>query len=201
MLSTQSSLLWCRVHLSALGHPIANDTQYGGSFRGPTQVRTHAAVKKREAAESLNANTPVTSVQADAAAHKKQRCYDGSSQTAEDASDSTVAAQADQDDPMDLQANAPLSCNEATSEAKQPACTTSTNEHNPVDANCAEFQVPPELQDAMCLNCPNLIPPGYPTDIVPLWLHARSYSCEDWCFQCPDPAWAGISWDSESSFL
>lgn len=183
----------CRVHLSALGFPIANDAQYGGTYKGPMQVRTHAAVKKREAEEQLAADTAQAALILESAVNKKQRCINDHAQSI-DALDGTAVTQSNQDLPTDVSANELMGYGGM---GTQQAVSTS----NPDDRDNKDFQVPLELQDDMCLNCPDLIPPGYPTDIVPLWLHARSYSCDEWSFQCPDPAWAGESWHSEHEFL
>ena len=182
-----------RVHLSALGHPIANDTQYGGTYKGPMQVRTHAAVKKREAEEQLAADTARASLISESAVNKKQRCTNNHAQSIH-ALDGTAVTQSNQHLSTDVSANESMGYGGMGTQ--QTASTLDPNA--PVDK---DFQVPPELQDDMCLNCPDLIPPGYPTDIVPLWLHARSYSCDEWSFQCPDPAWACESWHSEHGFL
>ena len=53
----------------------------------------------------------------------------------------------------------------------------------------AEFQVDECERDPLCANCPSLIPRGWPTDLQPLWLHAHSYSCAEWTFSSPLPAW------------
>ena len=181
------------MHLSALGYPIANDSQYGGTYKGPVQVRTHAAVKKREAAEQLDADATYAHEDLLTAENKRQRCLDVNEQVA-NATDSTCCKAATQEHLNRVRSNAPSSCSEAATDNQQVDSISEAHLH--VEPVSMDFQVPKELQDDMCLNCPDLIPPGYPTDIVPLWLHARSYSCDDWFFVCPDPAWASERWQT-----
>lgn len=50
--------------------------------------------------------------------------------------------------------------------------------------------------DALCRHCPSVIPAGWPTDLNPLWLHARSYSGPGFAFSSPLPAWASQIDDS-----
>ncbi|KAL3150410.1 hypothetical protein ABBQ32_000248 [Trebouxia sp. C0010 RCD-2024] len=161
-----------RVHLSWLGYPIANDSQYGGTYKGPDQVRTDAATVRKET--SLAAQELPNS-------NKRQK---GSGWAV------TSDNRAQSDDPCGQKQ---ASC------GVLDACQSEhslLNKAQPESVSSAEFQVPQDLQDGMCLNCPNLIPPGYPTDIHPLWLHAQSYSCEQWSFECPKPAWASLNWAS-----
>ncbi|XP_024533773.1 RNA pseudouridine synthase 7-like isoform X1 [Selaginella moellendorffii] len=44
--------------------------------------------------------------------------------------------------------------------------------------------------DPLCTHCPRLGPSGYDDDSDGLWLHCVQYSCEEWSFECPLPAWA-----------
>eukprot|EP00887_Chlorella_sp_A99_P000788 scaffold5.g788.t1 len=55
-----------------------------------------------------------------------------------------------------------------------------------------EFEAPPELREggALCPHCPYYAPRDYPADLRPLWLHARSYSCDDWSYGTDPPDWA-----------
>ncbi|GMH41938.1 hypothetical protein BSKO_09857 [Bryopsis sp. KO-2023] len=52
------------------------------------------------------------------------------------------------------------------------------------------FRVDDDLVDPLCPHCPAAIPVNYPVNLEPIWLHATSYSCEDWSFQSPMPDWA-----------
>lgn len=192
MYVNEAQVCKCRVHLSSLGFPIANDTQYGGQYKGPIQVRTHAAVKKREAAEQSSApDQGASDMYSKAADSKRQRCSDSQPE-----SQASISSPPDGQQPHTGWATADTKADpDRNRNAKQAAFQE--QQQLLADPDLADFQVPPDLQDDMCLNCPNLIPPGYPTDIIPLWLHARSYSCEQWSFKCPDPAWASTTWQTD----
>lgn len=191
------------MHLSSLGFPIANDSQYGGSYKGPDQVRTHAAVIRREQQPQLGCQSGVvvaahTSIQAvvdktgltgqeplsGQSANKRQKCSASATTSWDQTDDSCGQLQVDEDTPGSHKPEQTMAEN------------TQANRQIPeANSTCsAEFLVPQDLQDDMCLNCPNLIPPGYPTDIHPLWLHAQSYTCDQWSFVCPKPEWASPTW-------
>ena len=53
---------------------------------------------------------------------------------------------------------------------------------------CLRRQAPPELRDPLCPHCPYYAPRDYPLDLRPLWLHARSYSCQVRGRLAPSPA-------------
>ncbi|KAL6755423.1 pseudouridine synthase [Haematococcus lacustris] len=57
-----------------------------------------------------------------------------------------------------------------------------------------EFRVQRELVDEVCPHCPCLAPRGYPIDLQPLWLHALRYSSLDWAFEAPWPEWAAADY-------
>ena len=183
----------CRVHLSWLGFPIANDSQYGGTYKGPDQVRNHAAalrgqsedLRDSDASISMQAHNQAVTELSDAAApmHSPNKRQKRSAEVvlSRDMSDTPKS-------PADLAKGltpGQLSAGQAHSSNKYAEADTCS-------PDC--FLVPQILQDEMCLNCPNLIPPGYPTDIHPLWLHAQSYTCEHWAFVCSKPDWAGLNW-------
>ena len=194
----------CRVHLSSLGFPIANDSQYGGTYKGPDQVRTHAAAA-RSKNEALRKPDISTAVQALSAA--------GSSQTELPTQASVHHVQSSNKRQKTCAGAAVGTDNSTPSKAQQHGNAEVSGSHNPkqepvedaqsktqtaeAEDSCSEqILVPQDLQDAMCLNCPNLIPPGYPTDIHPLWLHAHRYTCNQWSFVCSKPEWASSSWTS-----
>lgn len=52
------------------------------------------------------------------------------------------------------------------------------------------YQIEKDLEDSLCHHCPAYVPVGYPVDLEPLWLHAVSYSGNNWSFECPVPDWA-----------
>ena len=168
------------MHLSSLGFPIANDAQYGGTYKGPDQVRTRAAVVRREEQKTQVmchlAVTPTTQINSQAlgdesgltgqeplngqSTNKRQRC-----------SASGTASRDQRDDPCSLRQQQP---DNGTPGSHKPEETVigiaqDSSQVPKADSACsADFQVPQNLQDDMCLNCPHLIPPGYPTDIHPL---------------------------------
>ena len=192
------------MHLSLLGFPIANDSQYGGTYKGPDQVRSHAAaVRSGERAQPLShsavASTALRMSQADStetalpiqdslsceqSANKRHKCNAWAT-TSRDQSDDPCAQQQTDDGMSGSHKSEQTMLEKAQGSCELPEAGSSCS---------AELKVPQDLQDDMCLNCPNLIPPGYPTDIYPLWLHAQSYTCERWSFMCPKPVWASPDW-------
>ena len=196
MLAPENALC-CRVHLSFLGFPIANDAQYGGTYKGPEQVRTHASAVKNNKQSDL----PTGSVQQNTAStaptnngvdeHKASRTPAITNKRQK--TDAELPAVEDngthQSRNFDAADKQSLTVTDQPIGRHRP--TAMTGDTNSKDA---EYMVPAELQDSMCLNCPNLIPPGYPIDIHPLWLHAQTYTCDHWSFVCTKPAWAEAKW-------
>lgn len=205
----------CRVHLSSLGFPIANDSQYGGTYKGPDQVRTHAAVARREEEKvqpiCQSAVTPTAQINSLVVgnesgltgqeslsgqnSNKRQKCC-ALATTSRDQRDEPCGQQQVDNETRGSHHPEQVTMENAQDSSQTVVKNTQDSSQTPqADSTCsAEFQVPQNLQDDMCLNCPNMIPPGYPTDIHPLWLHAHSYTCEQWAFVCPLPAWASPSW-------
>lgn len=181
-----------------LGFPIANDSQYGGSYKGPDQVRTHAAVIRREQqAQPGCQSAVVAAAQTSIQPVGDEMCLTGqtalgaeSSNKRQKCSASAETSWDQRDDPCSkVQENDGIPVSHKTEQ------TIMENTQDSTMSCSAEFLVPQDLQDEMCLNCPNLIPPGYPTDIHPLWLHAHSYTCDQWSFVCPaKPEWASPTW-------
>ena len=203
------------MHLSSLGFPIANDSQYGGTYKGPDQVRSHAAVIRREE-QNLQPSCPSavnSTAQMNSQAvgnesvltgqeplcgqrtNKRQKCS-ALATTSRDQSDDPCSQQEVADRTSDSYEPEQTSVEDANDTSQIVVKNAQDSSQTPkADSVCpAELQVPQDLQDDMCLNCPNLIPPGYPTDIYPLWLHAHSYTCEQWSFVCPLPVWASRNW-------
>lgn len=58
------------------------------------------------------------------------------------------------------------------------------------DAHAAPELVPEARRDPMCPHCPRMCPRDYPLDLQPMWLHAQSYSSDEWSFAAPLPDWA-----------
>ncbi|KAA6423566.1 MAG: RNA pseudourine synthase 7-like [Trebouxia sp. A1-2] len=189
-----------RVHLSFLGHPIANDSQYGGTYKGPDQVRTYITAARNDTSSHSG---PSTSANATAAASQAIR-----SKTTQQDIDS-----ADQHQTVNKRQKCTLEAALISHHARGASISTNCDQgngghetevkdsntcmaenQNPVASNYADLLVPDDLQDDMCMNCPRLIPPGYPTDMHPLWLHAQSYTSATWSFVCSKPEWANAEW-------
>ena len=191
-----SCVILCRVHLSFLGHPIANDSQYGGTYKGPDQVRTYINATRDDTSSHSG---PLTSVSASQAIqpkmtqqdcdrvhqhqtiNKRQKCTSEAGLISHHAMGASISTSCDQGDG-----------GQGTEVQESDSC--STGNERPVTSSHADLLVPDELQDDMCMNCPRLIPPGYPTDIHPLWLHAQMYTSATWSFVCSKPEWANTEW-------
>ena len=193
------------MHLSYLGYPIANDSQYGGTFKGPDQVRAHAAAAARLDLSSQSETAAMSSglsasqippasatqtpwqesLTAYEAPNKRQRCESQAASNHTAPSDMSAVG-ASHRQLGDVQVQASVEMHSAHSGTGRPDPHTSIS-----DAN---FLVPADLQDDMCLNCPQLIPPGYPMEIHPLWLHAQAYTSDRWAFVCSKPQWANSDW-------
>ncbi|PRW59227.1 pseudouridine synthase family [Chlorella sorokiniana] len=167
-----------RVHLQWLGHPIANDAQYGGTYGGPVasrqlalQMGVHWASKGGEGADGG------TSSQEAAAA---------TTGTEEPAVEQQAAGAAEQ---------------QAALPSAAPAAAGQVADADAYAQNAAfrsepQYRLPLELCDGLCIHCPFYAPKDYPLDLRPLWLHARSYSCVDgsWSFSTELPQWAPADW-------
>ena len=197
-----SCFCMCRVHLSYLGYPIANDSQYGGTFRGPDQVRTHAAAARQgqllhhELSNSADdaavhtSHAPVSD-RPHQESNKRQKYNSGA------ASSHSASGGASLD----------TGCHGACDQPKPADAVNSKTEPPEIgdegDGTClgeaaagkaTDLLVPADLHDDLCMNCPKLIPPGYPIVIHPLWLHAQQYTSEAWSFDCTKPQWANADW-------
>ena len=169
--------LCCRVHLQLLGHPIANDEQYGGTYPGPTQVKMRGRWERETEGRPTNEQPA-----------KRQRCE----------ADSPAAAASNH------------TCSSAEEPAKQQADSSPGMQPDEVvdfarlqavgslGVKPDEFVVPEQLTDGLCWQCPWLVPDGYPTELVPMWLHAHRYSTPDWTFESPAPHWASLDWTPRS---
>ncbi|KAK9829153.1 hypothetical protein WJX72_004212 [[Myrmecia] bisecta] len=139
-----------RVHLQHLGHPVANDKQYGGKYPGP---RSMLGGMGQDAPQSEHMRSVNTLAGAHSAANH-------------DYCNGSIGGAAEADS------------------SELPRKKPSGLEY-PVDAD----QV-----DELCMHCPHMAPINYPVELRPLWLHALCYSCQDWSFECPPPAWAHTDW-------
>ena len=195
-----SCVTLCRVHLSFLGHPVANDSQYGGTYKGPDQVRTYINAARDDTSShsglltSANATAaasqttqPKTMQQDCDNAHqhqtlnKRQKCTSEAELISQDAIGASISTSCDQGD-------------EGQGTEVQESDTCTAGHEKSAASSHADLLVPDELQDDTCMNCPRLIPPGYPTDIHPLWLHAQIYTSATWSFVCSKPEWANAEW-------
>lgn len=195
-----SCVTLCRVHLSFLGHPVANDSQYGGTYKGPDQVRTYINAARDDTSSHSGALTPANAnasasqaivdkvLQQDCdnshqhqAINKRQKCTSEAALISHHAMGASISTSCDQGDG-----------GQGTKVQESDSC--STGNEKPVASSDADLLVPDELQDDMCMNCPRLIPPGYPTDMHPLWLHAQMYTSATWSFVCSKPEWASAEW-------
>jgi 23S rRNA-/tRNA-specific pseudouridylate synthase len=126
-----------RVHLQYLGHPIANDTQYGGTYGGPLAMRTMA--------EHLGVQW--------AAAETEDEVDKGSSGTGSSKRprlDASVAGGA----AAPVQERVPA----AAAGAEQSAGDAAAYAQSLAFRSQPQFQVAAELCDAHCSNCPYYAP-------------------------------------------
>ena len=166
----------CRVHLQLLGHPIANDEQYGGTYPGPTQIKMRGRWERETEGQPTNEQPA-----------KRQRCE--ADTPAATASIHTCSSAEQPGGPAEQQAvsSQAMENDEAVDFARLQAVGS-------LGVKPDEFVVPEQLTDELCWQCPWLVPDGYPTELVPMWLHAHRYSTPDWTFECPAPHWADLDW-------
>jgi len=190
----------CRVHLAFLGHPIANDSQYGGTYKGPDQVRTYITAARDDTSSHsgplTSANATASGAQAIVSKITQQDC-DNSHQHQTINKRQKYTSEAAFISHHAMGASISTNCDQGDGcqgTAVKESDTYSTGTEKPVASNHADLLVPDDLQDDMCMNCPRLIPPGYPTDMHPLWLHAQMYTSATWSFVCSKPEWANAEW-------
>lgn len=184
-----------RVHLQHLGHPIANDTQYGGRHGPQLAPRI---IAKRNAPEQPGAGG------GGASAAKRPKAADGSvsapdgeavESSAMGASSSGLASPHN----SSVEGGAEAACSNAVPGAaaegtsgRQPGAGSYQHQLAAPSDVAARFpyKVDDERLDALCAHCPYLVPSGYPIDLQPLWLHCLRYSGAEWDFATSPPAWA-----------
>ena len=154
-----------RIHLAALGHPIANDATYGGPFPGPERPRLPA---------HGGAPAPTGGI----AAGSDGPCVD-------DGSDAGVAAALAALTQCEWVGSVPGAGGEATEAA--PAAPASPRPAPPPAPSAASAL-------AACPFCPALARPWRPAELLPLWLHAARYVGPGWAFECPLPRWGESGW-------
>lgn len=195
-----SCAILCRVHLSFLGHPVANDSQYGGTYKGPDQVRTYITAARDDTLSHSGALTSASATDAASQAIQfkmMQQDCDRAHQDQTINKRQKCSSEADLISHHAMEASIPASCDHGGGGQGTEVKILdrySTGNETPVASSHADLLVPDELQDDMCMNCPRLIPPGYPTDMHPLWLHAQMYTSATWSFVCSKPEWASAEW-------
>jgi hypothetical protein len=155
------------VHLQHLGHPIANDQQYGGTYPGPDRAGgraqpTESSHELHEAQPSL-ANTPSAS-EAWAAQALSGRAV--SQPKLDQLEDGRTAMRFGERQKV---AGQLLRIVQECSTSDTPASQGELCE----EGLAKMLLVPPELQDDLCPHCPSMLSQDYcPLDLRPLWLHA-----------------------------
>ncbi|KAK2077813.1 hypothetical protein QBZ16_004661 [Prototheca wickerhamii] len=209
----QTSLVECRprtgrthqirVHLQHLGHPIANDGQYGGRFAGPLASRLLAAnMGVAWDQMRVSAGLPVWGAAGGAGGENgvpgalekdtTSQCAEPKRpRTDQEASPGLGASHAPH---PDAQAGADSST--IPEPFQPPPRDADTYAQNKAFRSDDVYRVPEGLVDAECPHCPFLTPVDYPLDLRPLWLHARTYACSDWRFEAPLPDWADAQYEA-----
>ena len=172
-----------RVHLQHLGHPIANDVQYGGTYRGPVptmQLAKHMGVSWDVPQHGLTMPSPVAS-----AALAACGAHQGASEEQQRDAFHCQEGQEGRDKASQQQGSGSTSAT-ASQAVRQVLALSRTF------ITSSAYQVDADARDPLCLHCPSVACRDYPVDLQPLWLHALSYSCcgAGWIFSCPLPDWA-----------
>lgn len=163
-----------RVHLASLGHPVANDRQYGGRYDGPISARALATQLGVSWPDPGQAGGGAVSSGGNGGEHAN-----GSAAAQYSAQGAAVAAV---QDATSSGAADPAAALEATASA--------------LLRSGEQLKILEHLRDPYCPHCPYYAPCDYPVDLRPLWLHARTYSCAEWAFTAEPPAWAAPGWTS-----
>ena len=189
-----------RKHLSWAGHPIANDWLYGGregaaaaslpTGRASEPQRDPAAVVAAPP-RTLHCTAPPAgrgaaaeeseSIDQDLAAPAAGRYGGANVKAASHHSGQGWASPNERTDAVEAA---------AAGGAVMPTRMYGFNQSEESVRTVAAVQVDVAHYDELCRHCPSLIPRGWPTDLKPLWLHARTYSCCDFEMTSPLPHWA-----------
>lgn len=169
-----------RAHLAWLGHPIANDGQYGGHYYGPQGTR-NMALRMGIAWDhggSIGVVDPQTK--------RLEACFD----TEKSNTDARRMIDAFVDDTNDARASESSGTNGASKcEGNQYDIDDGMHQFNA----SSKFKIADSHRDALCPHCPFYAPHNYPVDMGALWLHALKYSCSQWSFEDAVPAWADVT--------
>lgn len=166
-----------RSHLQHVGHPIANDRQYGGTYDGPESTRNWGLLTQ-DASEIGRCNL-----------HKGLPCHCfGGEPSCGDTPEATVERlpEAYQSDSSTSAPSAEQAYRADSHAVSEPKAGMAGSELCSPEA----LLVSKELQDDLCPNCPFIVPKRWPVGQPALWLHAQKYSCDLWSFECPLPQWA-----------
>ena len=187
--SAQSDVRWCgcrpqtgrthqiRSHLQHVGHPIANDCQYGGTYDGPQSTRNWGLLTQ-DASERGHCNI-----------HRGQPCHCCSAKPSTRESPQATTDSLPEAQQSDSLTSAPSA--EQAYRAHSPAMSEPELGMAGSESCSSEaLLVSRELQDDLCPNCPLIVPKRWPVGQPALWLHAQKYSCDLWSFECPLPQWA-----------
>lgn len=165
-----------RVHLQHLGHPIANDAQYGGTFGGPLPSRHMAqqlGVHWSASVDGDGAGTGSAAVASDvamdgAACTKRLRLDTDCGATPASAAGQTGTAGSCvlEARPAEMagtaQAAEPGAARAAAQQpvagSLQPSAEGDAYEQNRAFRSRPEFEVAPQLRDALCIHCPYYAP-------------------------------------------
>lgn len=167
-----------RVHLQHLGHPIANDNQYGGTYPGPGRPGTKSPQQRPQ--PQLQRNAEPASTALSGISHSESHTPAARRPQSELASPegfaySNGAAAAGGQLRAELVGaeEALRAVQECTWDVQSPSGAFSgcsaADESSLADA----MVVSAELRDDKCPHCPSMPPLGYyAQDLRPLWLHA-----------------------------
>lgn len=194
-----------RKHLSWAGHPVANDWLYGGRLgAAAASLPTGRASEPQRDPAAFAAASPLTPRRPHYTAPPT-----GSGAAAEKSgsNDQDLAAPAagihDGAEAADHHSGRGWASSNERDDAMEPTAAGGTvmptrmysfDKSEESERTVAAVQVDVAHYDELCRHCPSLIPRGWPTDLKPLWLHARTYSSCDFEMTSPLPNWATDSW-------
>lgn len=162
-----------RAHLAHLGHPVANDALYGGTFPGPLSCRGMAvslgvAWGKEEWGGKGGGGGGALNTSEEAQRQQQEQRIEG------------------RDEVIDAEAF------KLSESFRQGDTYMAPEETRFIDHG--------DGADGECSHCPYLTPENYPLDVRPLWLHAWRYAShgDGWSFEAPKPDWAVDTYQVEN---